>query len=112
MVRIFFFFSKHVSSPESRGNRPHPHYRLNITGADSLNVLTQWMGGFLVTSDAIQQSIQLFLTDCVKSVKTTKTIQYPLYSALVCHGTLRLIRRDTTLVQRIYSGHTGGGGEY
>ncbi|WP_214699492.1 hypothetical protein, partial [Escherichia coli] len=24
----FFFFSKHVSSPESPGNRPHPHYCL------------------------------------------------------------------------------------
>ncbi|MEB6618002.1 hypothetical protein MXL95_23875, partial [Escherichia coli] len=24
----FFFFSKHVLSPESPGNRPHPHYRL------------------------------------------------------------------------------------
>ncbi len=28
MARIFLFFSKHVSSPESPGNRPHPHYRL------------------------------------------------------------------------------------
>ncbi|MEF7983958.1 transposase domain-containing protein, partial [Escherichia coli] len=24
----FFFFSKHVLSPESPGNRPHPHYCL------------------------------------------------------------------------------------
>ena len=40
----FFFFSKHVLSPESPGNRPHPHLPSYITGADSISAIRELAG--------------------------------------------------------------------